>query len=115
MSQENVRTLMRGYEVFNRGDTPAISKLAREIGTPDVECGAVGAFPSWEEFEVTLTRRHGNGLPVRLHKRNSAVGPRAPFVRACAGKRTGQSGKRRVAGWLQRSARDPSPSKYVAV
>jgi ketosteroid isomerase-like protein len=75
MSQENIRTLMRGYEVFNRGDIPAISELAREIGTPDVEWGAAGAFPGveslyrgpeaigewmdvirteWEEFEVTL-------------------------------------------------------------
>ena len=27
---------MRGYEVFNQGDIPAISELAREIGTPDV-------------------------------------------------------------------------------
>jgi hypothetical protein len=34
MSQENIRTLMRGYEVFNRGDTPAISELAQPRCVP---------------------------------------------------------------------------------
>jgi hypothetical protein len=34
MSGENIRTLLRGYEVFNRGDTPAISELPREMALP---------------------------------------------------------------------------------
>jgi ketosteroid isomerase-like protein len=58
-----------------RGDTSALLELAREIGTPDVEWGATGAFPGvegmyrgpeamqewmnvirseWENFRVTL-------------------------------------------------------------
>jgi|SRR5215204_4290433 len=48
MSQENVETLKRGYETFNRGDTSEIVELAREIGAPDVEWGATGAFPGVE-------------------------------------------------------------------
>ncbi len=75
MSEENVETLKRGYEAFNRGDASALLELAREIGTPDVEWGATGAFPGvegmyrgpeamqewmnvirseWEDFRVTL-------------------------------------------------------------
>ena len=75
MSEENVETLKRGYEAFNRGDTSELLELAREIGTPDVEWGATGAFPGvegmyrgpeamqewmkvirseWEDFRVTL-------------------------------------------------------------
>jgi ketosteroid isomerase-like protein len=75
MSEENVETLMRGYEAFNRGDTSELLELAKEIATPDVEWGATGAFPGvegmyrgpeamqewmnvirseWEDFRVTL-------------------------------------------------------------
>jgi ketosteroid isomerase-like protein len=75
MSEETLAMLRRGYEAFNRGDTSAIAALAREIGTPDMEWGATGAFPGvegmyrgpeameewmqiirseWKEFEVTL-------------------------------------------------------------
>jgi ketosteroid isomerase-like protein len=75
MSQENVETLKRGYEVFNRGDSSEIVEFAREIGAPDVEWGATGAFPGvesmyrgpeaiqdwmeiirseWKDFEVSL-------------------------------------------------------------
>ena len=75
MSEENVETLKRGYEAFNRGNTSELLELAREIGTPDVEWGSTGAFPGvegmhrgpeamqdwmkvirseWEEFRVTL-------------------------------------------------------------
>jgi ketosteroid isomerase-like protein len=75
VSEENVETLKRGYEAFNRGDTSELLELAREIGTPDVEWGATGAFPGvegmyrgpeamqewmkvirseWEDFRVTL-------------------------------------------------------------
>ena len=75
MSKETLATLKRGYEAFNRGDTSELRELAREIGTPDVEWGATGAFPgvdgmyrgpeampkwmdvirsAWEEFEVSL-------------------------------------------------------------
>jgi hypothetical protein len=48
MSVEMLATLQRGYDAFNRGDTSAILKLAREIGTPDVDWGATGAFPGVE-------------------------------------------------------------------
>jgi ketosteroid isomerase-like protein len=75
VSQENVETLKRGYEAFNRGDASEVAELAREIGTPDVEWGATGEFPGvegmyrgpeamqdwmkiirseWKEFEVSL-------------------------------------------------------------
>ena len=75
MSEENVETLKRGYEAFNRGDTSVIREFAREVAAPDVEWGATGAFPgvdgmyrgpeaiqewmdvirsAWEEFEVSL-------------------------------------------------------------
>ena len=75
MSQENVETLKRGYEAFNRGDASEIVELAREIGAPNVEWGSTGAFPGvegmyrgpeamqdwmeiirseWKEFEVSL-------------------------------------------------------------
>jgi ketosteroid isomerase-like protein len=75
MSQEMLATLTRGYDAFNRGDTSALLELAVEIGTPDVEWGATGAFPGvedtyrgpeamqewmnvirseWEHFRVTL-------------------------------------------------------------
>jgi len=75
MSQQTLATLRHAYEAFNRGDTSVILELAREIGTPDVEWGATGAFPgvegmyrgpeamqewmdiirsAWEEFEVSL-------------------------------------------------------------
>jgi ketosteroid isomerase-like protein len=71
MSRENLATLMRGYEAFNRGDTSVLEDLA----IPDVEWGATGAFPGvegsyrgpeamqrwmevirseWRYFEVTL-------------------------------------------------------------
>ena len=75
MSEENVETLKRGYEAFNRGNSSELLELAREIGTPDVEWGSTGAFPGvegmhrgpeamqdwmkvirseWEDFRVTL-------------------------------------------------------------
>jgi len=75
MSKETLATLRRGYEAFNRGDTAVILELVREVGTPDMEWGAIGAFPgvegmyrgpeaiqewmdvirsAWEEFEVSL-------------------------------------------------------------
>jgi ketosteroid isomerase-like protein len=75
MAQENVETLKRGYEVFNRGDSSEIVEFAREIGAPDLEWGATGAFPGvesvyrgpeairdwmevirseWKDFEVSL-------------------------------------------------------------
>jgi hypothetical protein len=113
MSQENIRTLMRGYEVFNQGDTPPISELAREIGTPDVEWGAVGAFPGveglyrgpeaiaewmdiirseWEEFEVTLDKVLASGRESPIspsHLRNgsgrASPGPRVAIMRTRVG------------------------------
>jgi len=75
MSEETLATLTRGYDAFNRGDTAVILELVREVGTPDMEWGATGAFPgvegmyrgpeaiqewmdvirsAWEEFEVSL-------------------------------------------------------------
>jgi ketosteroid isomerase-like protein len=74
MSEETLATLRRGYEAFNRGDKSFL-QVAREIGAPDTEWGATGAFPgvegtyrgpeaiqewmdviwsAWEEFEVSL-------------------------------------------------------------
>ena len=75
MSEENLATLRRGYEVFTRGDPLVLAEVARELATPDIEWGATGTFPgvegryqgpeamqdwmetirsAWEEFEVTL-------------------------------------------------------------
>jgi ketosteroid isomerase-like protein len=85
MSEEALATLRRGYEVFNSGDRSAILELAREVGTPDMEWGATGAFPgvegmyrgpeamqewmdvirsAWEEFEVTLAEVLHDGEDV---------------------------------------------------
>ena len=75
MSEENLETLMRGYEGFNRGDISGAREFTREAATPDLEWGATGTFPGvdavyrgpgaleewmkvirseWQEFEVTL-------------------------------------------------------------
>jgi ketosteroid isomerase-like protein len=85
MSEETLATLRRGYEGFTRGDTAAMLELAREIGTPDIEWGATGAFPgvegayrgpeaikdwmdvirsAWERFEVSLDEVLYNGDDV---------------------------------------------------
>jgi ketosteroid isomerase-like protein len=75
MSQENIETLRRGYETFNRGNASELVEFARENGAPDMEWGATGEFPGvegvyrgpdairdwmdiirseWKEFEVSL-------------------------------------------------------------
>jgi ketosteroid isomerase-like protein len=71
MSEERIATLMHAMEAFNRGD----SSGPIAISTPDVEWGAIGAFPgverryrgpqgiqewmdairsAWEAFEVSV-------------------------------------------------------------
>ena len=52
MSQERVATLMRAMEAFNRGD----SSVPIAISTPEVEWGAIGAFPG---VEVRYRGPHG--------------------------------------------------------
>jgi ketosteroid isomerase-like protein len=75
MSEETLAALKRGYEALNRGDTSAMSELAGERATRDLEWGAIGSSPGreglyqgpdaievwmdhirseWEEFEVRL-------------------------------------------------------------
>ena len=75
MSEETLAALRRGYEALNCGDTSAMSELAGDIATRDLEWVAIGSFPGgeglyagpdaiqdwmddlrseWEEFEVTL-------------------------------------------------------------
>jgi hypothetical protein len=94
-------------------DRARASKLAREIGTPDVECGAVGAFPGveglyrgpesigewmdvirseWEEFEVTLDKVLASGRESPIspsHLRNgsgrASPGPRVAIMRTRVG------------------------------
>ena len=45
MSEENLASLRRGYEAFNRGDPSVLVGVARDIATPDIEWGATGTFP----------------------------------------------------------------------
>jgi ketosteroid isomerase-like protein len=75
MSEETLAAIKRGYEALNRGDASAMSELAGELATRDLEWGAIGSFPGgeglyqgpdaiqawldairseWEEFEVRL-------------------------------------------------------------
>jgi ketosteroid isomerase-like protein len=75
MSQETLAAIKRGYEALNRGDASAMSELAGELGTRDLEWGTIGSSPGlegvyqgpdavqmwmdairseWEEFEVRL-------------------------------------------------------------
>jgi ketosteroid isomerase-like protein len=75
MSEENVEIIRRGYEIFNQGDISVATEFVRELTTPDLEWGTIGAFPGvertyrgvegmqewmdvvraeWKEFEVSL-------------------------------------------------------------
>jgi hypothetical protein len=88
-------------------------EAAKEIGAPDVECGAVGAFPGveglyrgpesigewmdvirseWEEFEVTLDKVLASGRESPIspsHLRNgsgrASPGPRVAIMRTRVG------------------------------
>jgi ketosteroid isomerase-like protein len=75
MTEENIETLRRGHETFNKGNLSELVEFAREATVPDVEWGATGEFPGvegmyrgpdamrdwmdiirseWKEFEVSL-------------------------------------------------------------
>jgi ketosteroid isomerase-like protein len=75
MSEENLAAIKRGYEALNRGDASAMSALAGNVATGNLEWEVIGSFPGreglyagpnamqawmdairseWKEFEVSL-------------------------------------------------------------
>ena len=68
MSEENLATLMRGYEAFSQGDKSVLVELAGEIATPDVEWGADRCLSGRRRY---VSRPRGDaevdgGHPVRV-------------------------------------------------